>query len=219
MRYGRTYKAVVFDLDNTLYDEDSYFLGVFGIFANKHDIDFSRIQEIFDDSLKLTSRDVFGDVLERLGIYTKDLQEELFELYKTADIELELYEDAHELIGFIKNKGLKTGILTNGVVEAQRNKIRCLSMPYRFDAIVFARQLGKDLEKPNSRPFKDITERLKIRGRNLLFIGDNPYTDFKGAKQIGGFTVRLRRGIFGQISSDEFVDMEIEDLKEIERVL
>ena len=48
---------------------------------------------------------------------------------------------------------------------------------------------------------------------------DNPKIDFKGAKQLNFSTIRIIRGEFKNIDSDEYVDYSIEKLYEIEKII
>ena len=222
MRYLK-YKGVVFDLDYTLYDEHKYFFSVFEDFCDKtkYNGKLKQMERSFL-FLRQRSKDILGDILS-VNEFEQDklklLKDELFRIYISINVNIKPYEDAILLLNSQKTKDLKLGILTNGVIEAQRNKIKCLSLTDYFDEIFFARQLGKGLEKPNRGAFEEIAERLKIPAPELIFIGDNPNTDFKGAKEIGGFTVRLKRGVYSNVPINEFVDVEIEDLSKIERIL
>ncbi len=207
-------KAIIFDLDNTLYNEGTYFLEVFKVFVKKHNIDFSEIETIFSNKSILISNDIFGDILKELGIHTPRLQEELFKLYKTIDTKLQLYEDARELITFAKERGLKLGIITNGVIEAQRNKIRCLSIQNLFDSIVYAREFGKLGEKPNVMPYRKILRELKIKPKEAIYIGDNLETDIEGARELTIKTIWLRRGYFKDYSFIES-DYTVSSLKDV----
>ena len=81
-------KAVIFDLDNTLYDERLYFLKVFKRFCINHSVDFNQIHCVFTDELRRYSEDIFGDVLKKIDYYSIGRQNELFDLYKSIDCRL-----------------------------------------------------------------------------------------------------------------------------------
>ena len=52
-----------------------------------------------------------------------------------------------------------------------------------------------------------------------FYVADNPKIDFKGAKQLNFSTIRIIRGEFQNINSDEYVDYSIETLYEIEKII
>jgi putative hydrolase of the HAD superfamily len=178
-------KAVIFDLDNTLYDERCYFLKVFKIFCINHSVDFDQIQCVFTDELRRHSEDIFGDILKKINYYSVSRQNELFDLYKSIDCRLLLYDEAYEIISHIKRKKMKIAIITNGVVEAQKNKIKALGIQSEINHIIYARGYGKEYEKPNSMAFLMAIDALKVDVADAIYIGDHPDTDIKGAKGVG----------------------------------
>lgn len=216
------FKGMVFDLDYTLYDEHAYFFAIFEKFCKKFKC-HERLKAMRDSFLGLrpVSKDILGDILEING-FTQNklrLKNELFKMYTSINADVQPYEDAIFILNNLQSKNIKLGILTNGVIEAQRNKIRCLSISCYFNEIFFAYQLGEKFKKPHKDPFKEISKRLRIPSDRLIFVGDNPNTDFRGAKEIGGFTVRLKRGIYYNMPVNEFIDIEIKNLTEIGDIL
>ncbi len=152
-------KAVIFDLDNTLYDENSYFLKVFEAFSKIYNIDINLFKNIFNHIFILESRDIFTDILKKIDFYSQEKQKQLFELYKSIDCNLELYDEAYELINYLNNKNINIAIITNGVLEAQKNKVRVLDLEKITNKIVYAREFGKDFEKPHEKPYIQTAQR------------------------------------------------------------
>jgi len=212
-------KGIVFDLDFTLYNENLYFMETIRRFVKLHSLELQDFNNVYTDKLRLSSQDIFGDILKKLNVFTQEWQEELFALYQKIDLDLDFYPDATVLVSHAKQLGLKLGILTNGVIEAQRNKLKCLHLNQDFAAIICARQFGKEFEKPHVKPFKAIAEKLGLAANQLVFIGDNPKTDFAGAKAIGAKTVRIKRGVYKSLPSGDNVDLEINDLEEVKQIL
>ncbi|EAJ2620367.1 HAD family hydrolase, partial [Campylobacter coli] len=114
-------KAVIFDLDNTLYDENVYIAEVLDIFSKKYSLNFDKNKFIYNKDLRNKSNDIFSFWLNSINFYSKEYQEELFELYQNISCQLKLYNDAKILLDFLYKKGIKIGILTNGTVKAQKN--------------------------------------------------------------------------------------------------
>jgi putative hydrolase of the HAD superfamily len=186
-------KALIFDLDNTLYDERGYLRGVFGAFSERHGIDFQRIDTHLTGTQWLKSRDIFGDLLKKIDYYSSERQEELFELYQNLNVDIRLYADASVLIEKAGEKGVRLGIITNGVVKAQKNKIRCLGIENKFDSVVYARIFGKEHEKPRALPFEQSLRELGVGKSEAIFAGDDLNTDIAGARSFGMTAVLVDR--------------------------
>jgi len=211
-------KGFVFDLDYTLYDEYLYFTAVFDYFCRSENLQefFELMRKEFLRSRHL-SKDIFRDVLNGCGLNneTNEYHDVLFNLYTSIDVTILPYKDAVEFITWCKKHGYKTGILTNGVVAAQQNKVNCLNLEPMVDNIVYARQAGNGREKPHKKSFEVMAAKMQLSGPELIFVGDNPRTDFSGAKAIGGHTIRLLRGVHIEQLDNDFIDKVIEDFGEM----
>ena len=174
-------KAVFFDLDNTLYDENYYFMSIFDLFCTRHNLNFQRFINCFDDNFRISSKDIFKDILLKNNFYTDDRQNELFDLYQRIDSNIQLYPDAIKVLNLLCKKKIKIGIITNGVVAAQKNKIRLLNLDSFNITIFYAREKGKQYEKPNPQIYFYAAEEFNLKTESSLFVGDNPHTDIQGA--------------------------------------
>lgn len=210
-------KAVIFDLDNTLYNEDLYFLEVFKAFSKRHNLDFDLFERNFTDKFRLESKDLFTDILKKIDYYTLERQNELFELYKNIDCNLEIYNEAFEIINHLKEKNFKLAIITNGIIEAQKNKVKSLNIQNNFDAIIFAREFGSAYEKPHEKPFLKALKDLNTNIEETLFVGDHPFTDIKGAQNINLDALWFSNGYASNISYN--FDNKINSLLEIKQYL
>ena len=224
MKFMRTssknIKAFIFDLDYVLFNEDLYYFAVFekmSLFLNLDNEKLNLMKKFYTKN-KLLSKDMLGDILKNLKLYTPHLQEKFFEFYKTVYKPLPLYRDVKEVLFALRKKDYKLGIITNGTVEAQKNKIKCLGIGKFFDEIVYAREFGREYEKPHVKPFIEICKRLKIKPNQIAYIGDNPVTDFSGAKKVGFVTVRILRGAYKEIPSGVDIDYEIKNLYELLKI-
>lgn len=216
-------KGIAFDLDYTLYDEGDYFGAVIDAFcdamgANERAL---RMKEAFP-----LLRRAGGDIIDGLlaaGKFPADdieLKDQFFGIYISIDARVPAYPGVSAVLSRLRQSGLKLGLLTNGVVKAQQNKLRCLSIEENlFNAVVFARSRGREHEKPDIWPFMELSNELELSGGDLVFVGDNPRIDFAGAKAIGSSTVRILHGIFSDLPGDGDIDVEIGDMKELEGLL
>jgi putative hydrolase of the HAD superfamily len=117
-------------------------------------------------------------------------------LFSAVKTDLKLYPEVESLLQNLKTRKFKLGLLTNGNVETQRNKVSLLKLEKYFDAIIYARDLGVSCEKPNPLAFKAVLAALGSKPEETVYVGDNPHTDFIGAKKLGIKTIRLLDGEF-----------------------
>lgn len=214
-------KSIVFDMDNTLFDEAEFYKKIFHKLYLAKKIEL-RPNEALDSFKKLrsTSKDIFYDILSGdKTLSDKDilfLRDELFEMACNLRYEINPYEDALLFLKYVTNLNIDLYILTNGVSKIQKNKFNSLNLNSYFgDNFYSARELGQGIEKPDSIVFKKIIEITGNKIEEIIFIGDNPKTDFKFPHEIGCKTIRLRRGLYKNIRYNGHVDYEISSYKEL----
>lgn len=191
-------KLVIFDLDNTLYDESLYYKLVVAKFLKQEKININT-KNVINDLEIFKTKDVLGNILKQLKIYSNNRQRELFKVYKTLECSICIYKEAAELINFLKLKKIKIGIITNGVIEAQKNKVNCLDLENKVDKIIYARKWGIAHEKPSDKPFIEILKLFKVSNTEAIYIGDNPHTDIMGAKKAKIKCIRFLNGYLKEI--------------------
>jgi putative hydrolase of the HAD superfamily len=198
-------RAVIFDLDNVLYDEKDYFYAAFkeiAIFLSQRcnvseEELFNRMKYDLQQKSSLYPR-LFNDLIASLGL-NQNLLSDLLALFFGVKVNLKMFPDSQELLLALKKQKIKLGLVTNGNVKTQKNKVKLLGIENLFDFIVFARELGADKEKPDPEAYRRLIGDLGVKAEETLCIGDNPYTDFWGAKTLGVKTVRLLRGEFKDV--------------------
>lgn len=121
----------------------------------------------------------------------------------------------------LRRLGLKLALVTNGCAQAQRNKVRLLGIENSFDAIIYARETQFAKEKPHPEAYIAALQKLNVRANEAICVGDNPHTDFLGAKQLGMLTVRLLCGEFADVHlSDEYeAEIALQNITEVPDVV
>lgn len=190
-------KGYILDLDNTLYDENQYLHHVFLEFWDRYFQDHTTFQQIcshtLSDESRLHSQDIFKTFLELTPFgYSTNYHDELFDIYTSTKCDLSLYPDAKEFLDFLKKKKHLVAILTNGPVQAQKNKIKNLKIT--DIPIFYAREYGMEYEKPHPNAFLRVLDHFNLPPKECYMIGDNPHTDILGAKAIGITPILLLRG-------------------------
>jgi putative hydrolase of the HAD superfamily len=207
--------AVVFDLDNTLYDTRQYFLGAFykiaTYLANKYHIDKQRIyRRLINTWRQKTSMYpyLFDNLLSSVGL-RKEFKK-VIKIFNNYSCNLKPYKELIPVLKELKKRSYKLGIITDGTPGRQKRKIKSLGIKNFFDAVLFTKLFFTP--KPSAKPFKRIIKILKVRPNNSFYVGDNPLIDFKGAKEIGMQTVRLIKGEFKEIPRNKDIVFEIKNL-------
>ncbi|MCU4752786.1 HAD family hydrolase [Halobacteria archaeon AArc-curdl1] len=77
----------------------------------------------------------------------------------------------------------RVGLLTNGPVRAQRDKLETLGWENRFDAALVTGEL--EAGKPDPRAFRAILDELDVTPENAIYVGDEVEADIAGATNAG----------------------------------
>jgi len=199
-------KAIIFDLDDTLYPEREFVMSGFKVvakyLAKKYALNQFKIFNFLRFDFKNGIRGKNFDLLiARFNLSKKELKS-LIKIYRNHKPKIKLYPDAKKILKYLaKNKKIKIGLISDGAVKTQTNKLQSLKIDKIFDAIVLSDSFGKKYRKPHLRPFHLALKKLKIKPEEAIYVADNPLKDFIGAGKLGIFTVRIKRknGIYNDI--------------------
>lgn len=230
-----SYKHIFFDLDNTLWDFDrSSVLAFDKIYDLFHLIDYgiqsaddfhatyfsynARLWEqyrqgtIDKDFLKIER---FRLPLKDYGIYDDKLARELGESYTDYAARLvALVPNTIETLSYLKNKGYKIHLITNGFLEVQTIKLKASGLDNFIDVSIVSEEIG--FKKPDHRIFHRAIEKVGGLTENCVMIGDDLAVDIIPAREIGMFHIYFNRK---QIPHNEALTCEIKDLIEIVGIL
>lgn len=199
-------KAVVFDLDDTLYDEKQFVTGGFYAVSHqismKYDIDqklfFKLLLEIQE---KYGRGHTFDIAIEKLDISEKKNKiPQLVEIYRNHTPCLLPFPETLSVLSKLKKRGYKLGLITDGDANVQKNKVKALNIDELFDSMIFSNEFGNEKQKPHPFPYQKIIEFLNVRSAEMIYVGDNPYKDFITAKKLGINTVRILKGSYKDIT-------------------
>ncbi|MCX8044130.1 MAG: HAD family hydrolase [Desulfobacterota bacterium] len=222
-----TIRAVVFDLDDTLYPERAFVQSGFravSSYLREHRIVHNDVYPLlwqkFSDGVRGT---IFNEVLcELIGEADDRLIRTLVFIYRTHMPDIRLYPDALPVLYWCTQR-YKTGLLSDGSAYMQQNKIIALGIRSFFNAVMLTDTLGREYWKPHVAGYQKLSDALGVPPQACLYVGDNAEKDFIGAKKSGWFTVHVRRpdGIYTLIpeSEDKRADVCIESLEKLEKVL
>ena len=126
-----------------------------------------------------------------------------------------LVEGAHELVDYLKNKGYRMHICSNGFHEVQYKKLRACELFDYFDTIILSEDAGAN--KPSKQFFDYALQKSGAVKAKTLMIGDNFNTDILGAKQAGFDTAYFNR--FPDYPAPEPATFEVTNLSQLMDIL
>ena len=194
----RDIKAVIFDLDDTLYPERAYAFSGFAAVAAAFEDQLgdpagaeARMGELFDSEHR--SR-VFDALLTERGLPEDPelIIKHMIQIYRTHRPDISLYPDADAALTHMRGR-FKLGLITDGLSESQWAKIDALKLRSRFGEIVVTSELGPDCAKPHPRAFELMTDRLGIEPTGCVYVADNPAKDFIAANALGWLSIQIIR--------------------------
>lgn len=164
-------RAVIFDLDDTLYSEKDYVRNGFMAAAPDH---FDELWRAFSEG-----KPAFDAVLP-------ERKEQALAIYRNHKPNIELYPDVRDMLLHIRMSGRKLGIITDGRPEGQRAKIEALNLTELVDEIIITDELGGvAFRKPCDKAFRMMQNKFVVSFEEMVYIGDNTKKDFIAPEQLG----------------------------------
>lgn len=187
-------KSIIFDLDNTLYPEQTYvesgFREVTRYLTKKYGCNFDVL---FSEVMNIFNEDGRGSVFDRL-IHDFDFDEDvstLVYIYRYHFPDISLYSESIPLLNSLV-KDYKLALITDGRSFVQKRKVEALNIEKYFDEIIFTDILGNDFWKPSVEPYKLALSLLNSNASESFYIGDDPYKDFKAPNQLGMKSIQVK---------------------------
>ena len=208
----RKFKAVLFDLGGTLVktvDVPEIFRRILEAYGVKVSIDsIAKVHSANQREHDVEEMAKLGQeywvrwnlrVLEKLGIGENKqfLARKIDELWwKYA--ELAIYPEVKETLFQLRSKGIKTGIVTNGLERDFKQILQKLDLTNHFDVVVGVDACKK--AKPDKEIFLYAVYSLHLRPEEAIFVGDSIEYDYEGAKKAGLHPIMIDRK--AKISAD-----------------
>lgn len=224
------YKAVVFDLDHTLFDRYATFKSIlekeeaYNVFkdsANKEEIlkEWTWADKNFVH-LNAQHWNLSFDHLKSKGLLLDSVKKENFfddNISKLFSLTAIPYPDTLSTLEALKSAEVKLGIITNGRNALQMKKIDILGIEKYFDEIIVSGDYG--VHKPDRKLFDTMSERLNLNPNEMLFVGDNPINDIDGARKAGYKTAWINVSGFWATPEIQPADYEIFSLCELINII
>jgi HAD superfamily hydrolase (TIGR01549 family) len=177
------YKAILFDLDDTLYDLRSYWQGrlhrALGELLERYP-HFDREALVKQAIAEKVYTEKFPAFLRDQGVDDDTLLAAAHDVYSRDWFSmLELYDDAVHTLQALR-QCCKLGLVTNGPSWTQRPKIEQFRLVDYLDLLIVSEEVG--VAKPDPAIFQIALGRLGLAAHETLFVGDSIEFDMRGAQ-------------------------------------
>ena len=212
--------VLVFDLDDTLYDEVDFvysgFKEVSMYISTDYELNFNDIFEVMVNEFNLNGRGkVFDIALKSQGIYSKNLVRKCLSVYRLHRPNILLSNQTIRCLKLFSKLSLY--LVTDGNKIVQNNKVEALDIHKYFKKIFITHRYGIKNAKPSVYCFNKICEFEGVESSSVFYIGDNPNKDFINLKKSGFQTIRILRGHFAnQVFTEQYdADYTIKSLDDL----
>jgi putative hydrolase of the HAD superfamily len=196
-------RAVLFDLDDTLFDHAGCARDALTAVQNCHEslraMRFDVLERTHSTLLEQLHKDVmFGRVpleearrqrflrlLAACGVETADAAAaELAATYRDTYRESRRsLAGAAGLLAAVRQRAARVGIVSNNLLEEQLDKLRTCGLESFVDALVVSEDVG--VSKPDPGIFRVALDRLEIAPAEAVMVGDSWSADVLGARAAG----------------------------------
>ena len=222
-------KAIIFDLDDTLYAERDYVRSGFRAVAGWAEQTFGIAQqEVAAELCQLADShpgNTFDQWLSNHQLpFDAATITEMVTIYRDHIPLISSFPAVPKLLGQLGKQGYAIGLVSDGFLSVQQAKFAALEIGSHFQAVVFSDALGRENWKPATAPFEWVLQQLQVEARAAVYVGDNPTKDFIGPRKLGMKSVRLRtnEGVYQHLEAvNELAkpDFEITKLDELVPIL
>lgn len=133
-------KAVIFDLDDTLYSEKEYVRSGYRKVAERlPEVDHAaeKLWKLFEEK-----KPAIDALLQQEQIDMEERKQICVDAYRYQLPDIHLYEGVAGMLKELRAQGMKLGIITDGRPEGQRAKLQVLELASMVDQIIVTDELG-----------------------------------------------------------------------------
>ncbi|MCX6799187.1 MAG: HAD-IIIA family hydrolase [Candidatus Diapherotrites archaeon] len=220
-------KAILFDLDNTLVD----FMRMKKLCseATIHAMVDAGLRMPQDRALRLLFKMYWKHGIEDQNIFEKFLRATIGKVdykilasgvvayRKVKAGHLVPYPHVRETLIKLKEKGMLLGIVSDAPRMQAWLRLAELNLTDFFDFVIALEDTGK--RKPSKLPFRAAIKKLGLQPEEILFVGDSPARDIKGAKSVGMRTALAAYGLVKGSAKKAGADFVLRDIKNLQKIV
>ncbi len=196
---------LVFDLDDTLYDEIDFvksgFMQISNFLQNREYYEF-----MLNDFQKNGSGKIFNNLISEYSLNIA--LQELVDIYRFHKPDISL---SQKTAGLLEKLDFAKALITDGHFITQKNKFLALGLDKYIEYPIYTHFYHT--KKPEPKAFKMVMDRYK--NEKYCYISDNPKKDFFAPRKLGWKTIRYKNpnGIYRNFKNN--AEFEIDDLEKI----
>jgi putative hydrolase of the HAD superfamily len=198
-------RAVLFDLDDTLFEQATWLSGAWDAVAGAapDDVDRDRFRSALGDICAEGSDKgaIIDRALARVGRSDLAVAPLLAAFRSHAPRALSPYPGVIEAIESLRGT-VALGLVSDGDPTIQRNKLHALGLGSAFDIVVLSDELGREHRKPSPVPLLAALVGLGVEARATVYIGDRPDKDTAAANAGGIRAIRVSTGEYASRPDD-----------------
>jgi putative hydrolase of the HAD superfamily len=184
--------VLIFDLDDTLYDESEYvrsgFRAVARWGAERYGLDADQSYVRMNELLAAKGRGrVFNDWLGGRGSVRDAIR-----IYRHHAPSIRPWDSALRVLDALQDQPLY--LVTDGHKVVQASKLKALGIGWRFRRAYITHRYGVARAKPSPHCFALIRNRERCEWTDMVYVADDPAKDFVTLNQLGLVTVRVLTG-------------------------
>jgi 2-haloacid dehalogenase len=183
-------RAVLFDLDHTLFDTEKTERHALGTVAraakvplgrhaveayraiNTHVWAEYRAGRITSKELRILRFHLWLEKLDRDPVHAKKLAPLYLDAFSSRG---DLIAGASSAVRTISRMGIRVGVVTNGIDRVQRRRLKASALAESFSVVVTSERAG--FTKPDPRIMEVALRRMRVRPEESLYVGDDPHVD------------------------------------------
>lgn len=186
-------KAVIFDLDNTLFDFVEAKLKACDAVTEYLGLEDDLLEYFFREKFDIEDTENIRDYLKDNDVYSEETYRVCSKIYEETKLDnVEIYEGVERTLDSISEMCLKIVVVTDANKVNAEARIEKLKLSHHIDYLVTHESTGK--KKPHHGPFLHAVEKLGLKPHEIVMVGDSPERDLKPSKKLGFYTVYAEYG-------------------------
>jgi len=218
------FSAALFDMDDTLIGREAAYGDVYRALYDRHEV--IRSTTSWPDALDFfwslslgnmtDPREAFLEIKKKWPAIAGDRDSHNTFYFEQMVKLVKIIPGAMEFIDWMNSSSVNWGVVTNGD-QFQHKKAEATGIDEKAPFVLASKLFGVD--KPEPEVFVEAVRLLDVGGletEEILFVGDNPYTDIIGAHGVGMKTawVRMGREYPNDAPAPDFIIDHVAELKE-----
>lgn len=211
--------VIIFDLDDTLYEEMTYvqsgFQAVASYLSPLLNLGVDSIIKGLNVEFRIQRDKIFDRFLKKQGHDSRHLVGKCVSIYRGHPPQIQLFPEARVCLERLQNFPLY--VVTDGNQRVQRRKFFALGLNAYIRKCVCTYAYGVHNSKPSPYCFQKICQWEKVNPSCVVYIADNPHKDFIGIKSLGFHTIRVLTGPYRTVTVPPAAEAEqvIHNLSEV----